>query len=225
MTSCLSSLRILLGFTGGRNNISIDFYWGERMKKVAIIVICIVVTSCAFTDITSITNPDHERKAYGRILIISPFQELRYRKMFEYKLSNTFYDAHVDSFAGIDLISPIKSYSDYELRQVLDRYQIDGILVASLTDYYESQTYVPPTQITSGSVWVVSNYVRYSQTTNAIGGGIISRPRMKFEIRLYDRSSGEVAWLSQTFSKGNAFADFVTLADSLSRVTIRAMST
>ena len=193
------------------------------MKKAAIIVFCIVTISCAFTDITSVTNPDHKNKLYGRILVISPFQELHYRKLFEYKLSNTFYDVYVDAFAGIDLISPIKTYTDFELRKILDQYNIDGILVASLTDYYESQTYVPPTQVTSGSVWVVSNYVRYSQTTNAIGGGIISRPRMKFEIRLYDRSSGEVAWLSQSFTSGNALADFVTLADSLSRVTIRTL--
>jgi len=194
------------------------------MKKVLIIlVLCIFSYSCAYTSISTIRNPYLPNKAFGRILIIAPFSDLQYQKYFEELFAYRLYLNKVDAFTGLDLIPPLRTYTEQELADILLSYEIDGILVVSLKDFYTSDTYYPQRSRTTGSAYLVGNYLRFNATTRISGGYTIKEPRLKFEIRLFDRESGEVAWLSSSLTSGDENAEISTLAKSLSRATIKAL--
>ncbi len=191
------------------------------MKKITLILLlCIFALNCASTSITSIKNSSLANKRYGRILVIAPFSDLQIQKAFEAELSKLFYSIKVDAFTGQEIVPPIKIYNEQELNRILNKYEIDGIMVVSLTDYFTSETYIPPSSKTSGSVSIVGNYLYYNQNTQNYGGYNIKKPRMKFEIRLYDRQSGEVAWLSSSLTRGNALADINVITSSLAQAAI-----
>ncbi|GAH01571.1 unnamed protein product, partial [marine sediment metagenome] len=63
----------------------------------------------------------------------------------------------------------------------------------------------------------------YRSYTQEYGGYYISKPNVKFEIRLFDSRSGQVAWLATSLTKGNAFADYDALANSLAKKVVEML--
>lgn len=195
----------------------------DIMKKASLaFLISLIAASCALTDITSVKNNLIGERRFGRLLVIAPFTDLRTQKDFENELANEFYSRKVDAFIGQDLIPPLRDYSEYELNTILNDYGIDGILVISSADFFSSISALPITSTTTGSVTVLGNYAKYKERTQ-VSGGYIVKPRMNIEVRLYDRSSGEAAWMSSSLTRGNAFADTKTLAYSMAGAVVRKL--
>ena len=192
------------------------------MKKYApILAFCMLSSCCASTSITSIKNPSLAYIIFSNILVIAPFSDLQMQRDFEDEFASMFYSIKVDAFTAQEVIPPIKNYDEQELNKILNSYGIDGIMVVSFVDYFTSETYIPPSSKTTGSASIIGNYLYYKQKTQYYGGYNIIKPNMKFEIRLYDRKSGEIAWRATSLTRGNAFADIDDLLSSLARTTIK----
>jgi len=179
------------------------------MRNIFIILtICVVSISCATTQITYIINPGLSERGYGRILIAAPFYDLELKKDFEEEFARDFYSIKVDAFTSLDLFPPYKNYNEKEINETLDEYEIDGILVVALTESFTTEKFVPDYLSVSSSKIIHR------------GSYFVKKPNMKFNIRLYDRKSGEAAWVASSLTKGNAWAESHTLADSLAKVAV-----
>ena len=198
------------------------------MKKkyfliIAFLIFAMFLVGCAKTTLTTIRNPELFQIKFGKILVVAPFSDIGMRKQTEDAFIAKFNLSGMDAISSMQRIPPVKDYSEQELLKILEQDKIDGILVAGLKDYWTSQTYVPKSSSSRGSATLYGNSLYYRSYTQEYGGYYISKPNVKFEIRLFDSRSGQVAWLATSLTKGNAFADYNTLANSLAKKVVKML--
>ena len=97
------------------------------------------------------------------------------------------------------------------------------MLTVTLTDSYTQKSFVPGSSKTTGSATLSGNVVNYSSRTQQSGGYYISKPRVRYELKLLDVSTGKTIWVATSRTRGNAFARFDTLIQSLSQTAIRKL--
>ncbi|MBA7540586.1 hypothetical protein ES705_32885 [subsurface metagenome] len=190
---------------------------------ILFLIFTMFLVGCAKTTLTTIRNPELFQIKFGKILVVAPFSDIGMRKQTEDAFIAKFNLSGVNAISSMQRIPPVKDYSEQELLRILEQDKIDGILVAGLKDYWTSQTYVPKSSSSRGSASLYGNSLYYRSYTQEYGGYYISKPNVKFEIRLFDSRSGQVAWLATSLTKGNAFADYNTLANSLAKKVVKML--
>jgi hypothetical protein len=195
---------------------------GEQVGRTIILYVTIILVlySCAITKINSVTDPEFKNTHYSKLLIISTFTNLLYQQEIEKQFKQYCKYKDIDLVTGSELIPTTREYSESEISKILKQNNIEGILIIAMEDYWESDNYVPQSSYTYGSAYVVGNSISYSQRRQNYGGYTYSKPRTVFDNRLFDAESGKIVWKSSSITRGNAFANFSTLADSLAKATI-----
>jgi hypothetical protein len=155
-------------------------------------------------------------------MVSAPFQDLELRTFAESQFVQHLSEYGVDAVRAIDIIPPVRTYSEEEIQSALASNHIDAVLIATLTNAYSDQSYIPESSTTSGSATVYGDTVYSESTTSTSGGYYVSKPRVRFDVKLFVAKSGDVAWRATTFTQGNAFANSQTLLESLSMETTRA---
>jgi hypothetical protein len=197
----------------------------KALSAIILVVGLLLTARCAVTDITSFRDPAFSGRIYHKLLIFAPFKDIESR----IKMENAFKNWRPQSIhtakriPSIEIIVPTRSYTDEDIDEILLENSIDGVLLLIMTDAYSTQSYVPPTSSTQGFATFSGNVANYYQTTKQYGGYYVSKPRIKFEIYLYDVSLKKVAWMSSSLTSGNAFARFGTLANSLAGTTMKRL--
>jgi len=181
------------------------------------------LSSCAWTTLNSIRNPKFITKKYKKILIVAPFSDLSLRQTTEGAFNAQLGLAGVTAIPSVQVFPPLKPYSKEEIESVLRENNIDAVLVVALQNYWNSQSYIPKSSSTRGSATLYGNSLSYQTYTQEYGGYYISKPRVTFEIRLYDTKTGEIVWLATSFTRGNAFANYNTLANSLAQAAVKRL--
>lgn len=196
------------------------------MRKIVIINLIIsLIYSCAFTKIESVTDQNYKSKSYSNILILSTFSDLLYKSKVEDACLHYCRSEKITAFSGSELMPPTRDYTTSEINNVLEENEIDGILIVAIQDYWESNYYVPQyASSSSGSATIIGNTISYTQKKQNYGGFSYSKPNVVFESRFFDSRSNEYIWRSTSLTRGNAFANFSTLADSLARGVINKLS-
>jgi hypothetical protein len=180
-----------------------------------------LICGCADTNVTSFRDPDFKDTVYKKLLIVVPFSDLDLKKTAEESLKNAFQAKGIEVLIGIQTIPPTRDISYEELSKILNINVVDGVLVLAVSDYWKDQAYVPETSTSRGSAYIIGNSIQYNSTTNKSGGYYISKARIKFECRLFDVKTGKVAWMATSMTRGNAFANFAVLADSLAEKIVQ----
>ena len=198
------------------------------MKKkyfliIAFLIFAMFLVGCAKTTLSTIRNPELFQIKFGKLLVVAPFSDIDLRKQTEDAFIAKFNLSGVNAISSMQRIPPVKDYSEQELLKILEQDKIDGILVVGLKDYWTSQTYVPKSSSSRGSASLYGNSLYYRSYTQEYGGYYISKPNVKFEIRLFDSRSGQIAWLATSLTKGNAFADYNNLANSLAKKVVKML--
>lgn len=193
------------------------------MKRFVLLAGCLLLASCAATRMTTVRDPSAPRSSFRNILVIAPFSDLGSRTEAENSFVARLGERGVVGIPSITVMPPLKEYVEEELLQILDESGADSILIISLTDAYTKETYVPQSSTTTGSASLYGNVVNYSSRTQYHGGYYISKPRVHYELRLLDVSTGNTVWLATSLTRGNAYADFNTLIDSLARTAVRKL--
>jgi hypothetical protein len=191
----------------------------KTIKETIILTVLILLSNCAYTNMTSFRDPEFAGKNYHKLLVHAPFRDLELRAIMERAFENQFHGQNY-IVPSMGIIMPTRSYTDDDLDKVFMENKIDGVLHVELTDAYSTQSYIPPSSSTHGFVSFSGNVAQYYQTTQQSGGYNISKPRAKFEIYLYDVSTKSIAWIATSLTSGNALADFGTLAGSLASETV-----
>jgi hypothetical protein len=197
------------------------------MKKygavICLPVVLIVLAGCASTKITSFRDPAFATKTFHKILVVAPFSDLESRTMAESAFVDRLTSYSVDAIPSMKVLMPTRTYSSEEFLKILSEIKIDGVLLVTLVDASSTQTFVPGSSSTYGQATLSGNTVNYSGTTQNYGGYYISKPRVRYEIRLYDVSTGNTAWVATSLTRGNAFAHFDTLIDSLADTAVEKL--
>jgi hypothetical protein len=197
----------------------------RNSKQLLMVSAFFILSGCAWawTSVNSIKNPEMSQVRFRKLLVVAPFSDIGLRKQTENAFITQFNMSGIEAIASIKLFPPVKNYTEPELLNILEQNNIDGILIIALQDYWTSQVYVPRGSFSGGSASLYGNFLYYQGYTQEYGGYYISKPRVKFEIRLFDTKSGQVAWLATSFTKGNGFADYNTLANSLAEEVVKKL--
>ena len=192
--------------------------------KLIIFSICFlaIFLGCATTDISTLRNPLYGSITFSKLLVSAPFQDLETRRIAESSFVNKFNELGIEAVMAIDLIPPIKVYTEEEINKIINTNHIDGVLIATLTDYYTDQAYVPESSKTTGSATVYGNRIYGNSTTRKSGGYYINKPRVRFEVNIYTTTTGDIVWKATSFTRGNAFANQQTLLSSLADEVVYA---
>lgn len=217
------------------------------MRPQFLLLAALVATSgaCATTKTTSMVAPELRGKVFMRILVVADLQDLEMMQYAERAVraqpetgagmlpdtivcdpicrrvgegevpdsdSTVFIPAHTILFPG-------RSYSADELKRILGEHRVDATLVLSPTAAGVSETYVPPTYVTSCNTW--------NSTTNCssrpVGGMTLESPWASFAARLYDATTGEVVWIATSNTNGSIFSSESSLIASMAAQTVRKL--
>ena len=196
------------------------------MKKQYVIFVflgMLLIAGCASTSITSFLDPSFSTKSFHRILIVSPFADLESRTKAESVFVERLAKFSVEGIPSIRIFMPTRTYTTEELLKLLSENKVEGVLLVTLTDAYTTQAYVPASSSTYGQATLTGNTINYLSHTQQYGGYYISKPRVRYEMRLFDVLTGNTAWVATSVTRGNAFARFDTLIGSLAETTVEKL--
>ena len=176
-------------------------------KTTFLLLIIFLFSGCARTSINSMTNSDYFDHSFKKILVEGNFEDLDHRRDAEEEMCRKleeFQECECIQYSTV--IFPGEEISEKKLAELIEEFQIDGILVLQTTESGSSSYYVPPTTYTSGSTTIPTlqgSRVYGSSTSTTSGGYTASNPWAKFEVSLISTRSGHVVWYATASSKGN----------------------
>ncbi len=197
------------------------------------------VAACATTNMTSMLSPEAKGKTYTRILVVADLQDLGLIQAAEIAIQRMAAEkvaaatvVNCDSAGACfapgalapgtefipahTLLFPGRDFTPEELARILSENRIQATLVLSPTASGVSESYVPPTYVTQCATWRSTT----SCSSNAVGGGTISRPWVSFAARMYDARSGATVWIATSSTNGSAMSGSATLIQSMAAKTL-----
>jgi hypothetical protein len=196
----------------------------EVLKRILVVVaMSFLLGACASTKMTSMRDPSVYASAYQRLLIVAPFSDLESRMQAENAFVAQLANRGIHGIPSISVFLPTRGYSDEEVSSILGDIGAEGVLLVTMTDAYTQQSYVPGSSTTTGTATLSGNVVNYAGTTQHYGGYYISKPRVHYELRLFDISTGKTSWVATSLTRGNAFAQFDMLIQSLAQTAVQKL--
>lgn len=200
----------------------------KSMKYFISLFVAFLIVSCASTKMTSFKDPDYQKAEFKRILIVANTNDLEDRQKLESKMVEELSNIGVFALESFRLFPPTRELTDEEKVNLLLKNDIDAFISISVGESGVDEVYVPQTSSTTktkGEVNVYGNTARYKEksTTTYQGGYTLNKPWAEFETKLYDVSNGQVAWISSSFTKGNAYANRNTVINSYCGKTVEQL--
>ena len=186
-------------------------------------------TGCAWTSMTSFTDPSYRSTSFARILVVANVSNLQSRQRIESRLVQEFRDEGVFAMEGTNLFPPTRTLSDEQKVQLLRDNHIDSYIVIDVGETGTQQVYIPQTGSstnTKGNVSVYGNTATYQEksTTTTYGGYTVSKPWANFNAKLFDVATGQTAWVASAFTGGNAYAGVNTVVNSFCGKTVEQLT-
>lgn len=188
----------------------------------------IILVGCASTRMTSFKDPDYQKAEFKRILVVANTNDLEDRQKLESKMVEEFSNIGLFALESFRLFPPTRELTDEDKVELLLKNDIDAFISISIGESGVDEVYVPQTSSTTktkGEVNVYGNTARYKEksTTTYQGGYTLNKPWAEFETKLYDVSNGQMAWISSSFTKGNAYANRNTVINSYCGKTVEQL--
>lgn len=188
-----------------------------KMKKIFLLLITFLFIGCASVKISSFKNPDVDISKYKKIIVYGNTKDIEYRKTLEADITAAFKEKSIDAVSSIDIISPVKEYTQEEIKKIYIDNKIDSILTVAIIDVKTETVYVPPTNYTNYNTQIVNGVVVSTPYTTTTGGYSSSYSKITFEIILKDLKTGETAFKATANSEGSGLSNFDGISMSLAR--------
>lgn len=198
------------------------------LHRFVLATVVVLVAGCtARTEVSSFTDPDF--RGQGRFQSVAVYAlglPLDERQAVENKLSAELSKRGVRVLRGLDLTPPTRQLTDSEWARAVIDSGVESVLFVSALDKDVSSTYVPPTfhpGTTTATVNQLGNtsYVTVQQSPGyTTGGYTVKKPNAEYSGSLIAVASGKQIWQSSARSRGNAFANFKDLGESMATNTI-----
>lgn len=202
----------------------------NELKRIIVLLIIallvLFIVGCSKTDlikssVNSVVDPEFVNVKYNNILVFSSISDIGWRKKIETSVSNELSKSGVISYNSIDLLPPTKEYNQEDLNKVIDKYDIEGVLILNINnvdvikDYYTTpkQGHISK----SGSGYVIGNniYTNESGIYYETGGQTyeLNKPTMNIETKIFDVRYNAWSWICQVSTNGPAITNFEDLID------------
>lgn len=207
----------------------------RQMKGFFFLLVVFFLTGCAWTNLYAVRNPLLSQVRFRKILVLAQFQDVRLRELTENTFVNKLRSSGINAIPSINIIPTVYEYNKEEFSNITKQNNIDGVLVVTLSGYWTALSYVPKTSVHYGYGSLFGNsfnygygssysgILNYQGYTQEYGGYYVSKPIAKFQIRLFDSKTGQVAWLATGITRGNAYANYDTLINSLANNAVRKL--
>lgn len=141
--------------------------------------------SCATTKIESIKKSEIDFDNYKKIIVFVDDENLKNRNLIEKKLTNKLKENLKNAKESVEIISPLKTWTDEEIEQIILKNDFDLLIKISILSTYLK------TEGTSGFVMSNGFFI----------GGSESEMTINFDIILYDVNSKEIIAKGTAVSK------------------------
>lgn len=191
------------------------------------ILVSTIFIGCAgtATSMVSVTDEEYNNSQFTRILVVAPYDNLEIREsveaLFAQEISVETISESIIAYKGIDLLPPLREYTREEISNRLQEKGIQAVLVAAVTDFWQTVYQTPEITITKektkarstisnwGGLLSVSTISEGSSRTQKIPGIKFIRSNVKLDVRLflYDLSAlPKMIWRANSTTSGNYLA-------------------
>jgi hypothetical protein len=175
--------------------------------------------ACASTSLTSLVDPSWTYTELHRVMVYFASDDLAVRESIENRFQMRNPIPHVHFIPAIDVLFPGRSYAEHEIRSILAERGIDAVVLVAQGQSGESTSTTPIRATTACTLWTSTQGCLQTQTT-ASGGRVISKPWASYAVYVVTSSDFRTIWMATAKSKGNAFASWATLSNSVVDETI-----
>ena len=196
----------------------------KSLRFLVPFIFVVLVSACASTEMTSRANPEFDGRTFEKLLVYGKFQNLNHREVAEKELcSNLGRLTNSECIRSSEVFFVGESQTAEQIGAQLMDLEIDAILILQSSDSGTSSSYVPPTYNTQSSATVTGNMVSGSSTTYTSGGYTLNKPWANYEVSLIAVQDGRVAWYATGNSRGNAYAGWDDLIESVTSESVKKL--
>lgn len=168
------------------------------------LLLTLLLTSCATTNITSFTDPEFKGKKYKKFIVVTPNLNLEYSNLLQNKICESIKYKKASCTSSLETFPPTRLYNDEEISNVLIDNKIDAYLIV---------TY-------GGSISNSQQIGSISSETANVYGNTITAYSSTVPINSFSRSDGYSIILIDTQSKNKAWVGGAkTQAQGLANIT------
>ena len=170
----------------------------------------VIFFNCASTTMTSFIDPAYRDATFKRFVIVVRSNNFTSRKWLESLFVEELTSQGIYAKESILLFPPTREYSKEQKQETLIKNKYDAYIVVDVGETGVESIYIPPTKVTQGH----TSGNKWTEVTNLVGGGTIEKPWAQVRTTLCDASTNDIAWIADSYTGGNGFANFNTVADS-----------
>jgi len=180
-------------------------------------IVSIFLSSCVSTQIGSFYDPDTNFSKYQKIVVYATIQNIEWRKALEKIITDELANKGKNAVPSINIISPLKTYSQEEIISIYENEQIDCIISVSLLSASIENQYIPQTVHTYDTTRFNGEKIVSEQRSYTTGGYALSFPQASFEIIVSESKTNKIVMKSTAYSEGDEFSNMNTIFESLAK--------
>jgi hypothetical protein len=182
----------------------------------------LIGTGCATTNLESDLDKTFTEKPFRKVLVMAPMKEFTMRTQLEQAFVERMNRGSTKAVGSGNILLPDRTYKEAELKDILAKYAIDGVLMITLTGQYSQKIQIP--EYTSCTSALVSANAAMLDSSSCDLGSYISRPTVGFKFRLYDVATDRTVWTATSETQGTTLSGFETAATSLAETTVKKLT-
>ena len=156
-----------------------------NVVKISLLSVLIFTSACMSINITSTSDQPSSEKTYRHPLILARFTDVPFRTKAETIFKNNLLKyAKTDSTISIAIFTPIRDYSEQEIKKALADKAIDGIILFRLVSSMRD------TRLHGKEYEQIIDAVNYS-----VPPTIARDPNRNYEVSLIDAVTGKTVWI------------------------------
>lgn len=217
------------------------------MRLLMIFVAVLALNGCAFSNVSSYVDRASDVSPFTHLIVVASNFPLSARQQAEEIMAEKVRGAGVQATVGVDVMPPTRLDDREYISTSIASSGADGLLIIYEVNRDVNHAWIPPTVISPGysvqtgsirgygSVYSLGNngYFSGSATYSGVtthhaptvaGGYYVDKPKASYGAAVYDfRLGGRQVWKAEVESRGNAFADFDTLANDAAEAAVKKL--
>lgn len=125
--------------------------------------------SSTTTSIVSIRDESFKKSNFTNVVVSAPYEDLQIRSSVESLFKRTLTNFHTKVYRAMDILPPLRAYTDSEFAEVLRNNEIQCVLVVGITDYWQTYYSTPGKFTTKTDQSSSSHFQSYSQWDGLLG--------------------------------------------------------
>lgn len=185
-----------------------------------------VFMGCAKTIMVSFRDPGANSKRYHKFMVMVLGPDLLKAQWREKLFQSHFESNGLEMEISTNIFVPTRDYSESEIKNVLQKHSIDGVLLVKLTDRREEEVQIMPREWESeGEASTFGGTTTWTETTREVEGVKGTAIEEKYHISLVDGKMGKTVWVASSHTGGTVYARSKTLLKSLASKILRQLVT